>query len=447
MIRLPRFAIGTVQPEADSQPLVWGLLEALRRHGLVVQHFLSRTCFAPLDGAATITGAGSRYLDTWLMTPEQCGDALWRIVSEKNFAMVEGPYVLPHGDTVVAGGDLGELSNWLDLPRLAVIDVSRWCECSLPSLPDNIQGLLMDRVPTRSALFRLQTQLEAIYGCPVLGGLYEGALDRTLLECEAWGGMPSPEICESLGDELLSNLRVAELLRIAERAGPIWESAASGEEQPLAAQPITIAAAFDSAFHGYFPDALEALEQRGARIVDFSPLRDEGLPPGTDLVWLGCGHLERCAEELSRNQCMLLALRDHVCAGRRLYAEGGGLAYLCEYMETPSGDLTPMAGVFPAIARWKPSIRVAQPVEMYLTRDSWLVEAGEQVRGYRQANWQLEPTGPLNNAAGEELDFVGRHHAIGSRLLELRAQSDLWNIVSSHAPCLGLARNSTVARA
>ncbi len=63
-----------------------------------------------------------------------------------------------------------------------------------------------------------------------------------------------------------------------------------------ASRPLQVAVACDEAFGGYFPDTLEALEARGARVCDFSPLRDDRLPPGTDVVYVGCGHPELFAE-------------------------------------------------------------------------------------------------------------------------------------------------------
>ena len=70
MSRLPRFAVGTVQPDVQSQLILWGLLDILDRSGIRVQRFASRACFQPLDAAATITGQLSRHLDSWLMTAD-----------------------------------------------------------------------------------------------------------------------------------------------------------------------------------------------------------------------------------------------------------------------------------------------------------------------------------------------------------------------------------------
>src|SRR5438445_640566 len=101
---------------------------------------------------------------------------------------------------------------------------------------------------------------------------------------------------------------------------------------------LTVAIAYDDAFFGYCPDALDELEQRGVTVRDFSPLRDEALPADADIVYIGCGRPDLHAGELSDNFCLMLALRDHVCAGKRIYAEGGGLAYLCQQLALPSGE-------------------------------------------------------------------------------------------------------------
>jgi cobyrinic acid a,c-diamide synthase len=192
---------------------------------------------------------------------------------------------------------------------------------------------------------------------------------------------------------------------------------------------VRIAIAYDDVFHCYFPDALDALESRGAEVRDFSPLRDETLPPGTDIVAIGCGHPERFAAELAQNQCMMLALRGHVCEGKRIYAEGGGLAYLCQSLELSTGELAPMVGIFSAIARPNASAAGPRPLEVPLDCDSWLGRTGAVIRGYLNDGWRLEPTGRLRSlAVASDCDFplVLRHQAIGSRMhLNLVAQPQL----------------------
>ena len=118
----------------------------------------------------------------------------------------------------------------------------------------------------------------------------------------------------------------------------------------MAARP-TIAIPFDEAFYRYFPDTLDLLEARGARVRHFSPLRDEALPVGTGHVFLGCGRPESFASRLAGNHCMLNALRKYIAAGGRVYAEGGGAAYLCQRVVLADGRDFPMVGALPTTAR------------------------------------------------------------------------------------------------
>ena len=194
---------------------------------------------------------------------------------------------------------------------------------------------------------------------------------------------------------------------------------------------VVVALAYDAAMNCYFPDMLDVLESRGATIVDFSPLRDERLPDGTDIVYLGCGHPDVHAAGLSQNHCMRLALREHLCGGGRIYAEGGGLAYLCEQLETADGQLWRMVGIFPAVARLSPTNQPPSPVEVTLDREIWLGRPGERIRGYRNPHWRLVPAGPLSGCVAEadrQHALVGASRAIGSQLqLNFAAQPDVLN--------------------
>lgn len=417
MSQLPRLAVGTIQPGADPQPILWALTEVFRRAGLQVQSFLSRSHFPALCGAAAVTGTSVRHLDSWLMSPEVCRDLFRRGAHAADLALVEGQFSLATG-TGFWGGRLEPLCRWLDLPRLIVIDASQLATCNLPTRPRLGDGLLLDCVLGPRHLAALTTELESLWGIPVLGALEQLPRLRRQLKQAATGGRVSHELCDSLGDAFVSRCRLDR----------IWELAHQRDlpEQPARcrcllqlAPRLTVAIAYDEAFNCYFPDTLDLLELRGAAVVDFSPLRDEALPEGTDIVYLGCGHPERFARALSENHCIGASLRNHVRSGGRIYAEGGGAAYLCQQMETREGGLCRMAGILPAIARLVRPPADPAPVELTLAHPSWLGVVGTKLRGYRNANWQFESAGPragLVAEAGCENDLIGSFSALGSLL-------------------------------
>jgi cobyrinic acid a,c-diamide synthase len=182
---------------------------------------------------------------------------------------------------------------------------------------------------------------------------------------------------------------------------------------------LNIAVAYDEAFHCYFPDTLDLLENHGAVIRDFSPLRSDRLPARTDLVYLGCGNADRFAAALAENHCIKQALRSHVRRGGRVYAEGSGLAYLMERMNLPDGRQLPMSGLLPLVATYKPAAVATRPISVTLIRDNWLGRTAAKLRGYLNPNWRIDAA---DRKVGERTDhvrvmeLVGRHQVVGSRL-------------------------------
>ena len=212
-----------------------------------------------------------------------------------------------------------------------MLDATQLGDCRLPPRPQ-ADGLLLDRVADAATLWRLQTSLEALWGIPVIAALDEvSTLHAAVAEVRP-GFKPPRELYHELGERMLRLLPPRRLMEIAERRDfPSRQMPA--HRQPEPSRGVRVAVAYDDAFNCYFQDTLDRFEFHGAEVVDFSPLRDESLPPGTDIVYLGCGHPEVYADALSENQCMLFALREHACTGRRMYAEGGGLAYLCQQLD------------------------------------------------------------------------------------------------------------------
>jgi cobyrinic acid a,c-diamide synthase len=427
-----------VQSQADLTAIVWGLMDALGRTGVRVQSFLSHAYFSPRDGATAITGLPPRHVDSWLMSETLCREVFLRGCRTSDLAIVEGSFV---GSSSGAASDFETLCRWLKLPRIAVVDARLLAQCRLPARPSELGALLLDRVDDEAEAWRLQTLFESLWKVPVVGWL--GRLERLRSEIERLppGRKPPLELCHALGDEFARGAQRKAILGLASsRAFDVGAIRLCRQAPCPQAPAVRVAVAYDDAFGGYFPDTLDLLELRGAAISDFSPLADERLPPDTDVVYVGCGHPERFAAQLSKNDCMMLALKSHLCSGRRIYAECGGLAYLCREIEMPTGQRWPMVGALPAVARFDPTPAPPAPTEVRLASDTWLGCAGQCWRGYLSPRWSLRPASNLEacgqGGAGRELDVVKRHQAVGSRVyLNFAAQHELLeSFFVPHAP-------------
>jgi cobyrinic acid a,c-diamide synthase len=146
---------------------------------------------------------------------------------------------------------------------------------------------------------------------------------------------------------------------------------------------IRIAWAQDAAFHFWYQENMDALAAAGADIVLFSPLDDATLPPNIDAVWLGGGFPEYFGAQLAANTGMRAALQAHAARGLPMYAECGGLMYLCEWLEDQHGQRYPQVGLIPGGTRMTTRLQQFGYAEATFLQDTLLGPANTTVRGHR----------------------------------------------------------------
>src|SRR5262245_44162370 len=89
---LPRVAVGSLDPAADHQPIVWGVLAALYSTGYDLAHFSSTAWLSPHDAARSLLGSGSRHLDSWAMSRSACVRTMLRAADSAQLGIVEGTF-------------------------------------------------------------------------------------------------------------------------------------------------------------------------------------------------------------------------------------------------------------------------------------------------------------------------------------------------------------------
>lgn len=415
----PRLAL--VTPASGPEPSVAGLamMAGLAARRWRVQHFRARACLTGNDAARRATGVPGRHLDAWLMPPDICRAVFFRGARQADLAIVEGTFeVAPLvTDCRLADrpGNLGPIAQALDLPRVAVVSCGNMSNFHLPRMDGGVDAIVLDGLEHPREFEAIRRMADSVFRLPVIGAIDALPEVRAALN-DAPADRPPPDAVECLG---LSFLRYADLpaIRALATSRPLPSCPSEVLPPPLRKvdRRFRVAYAQDEVFGGYFPDTLETLEDLGAELVEFSPLCDGELPEGIDLVIVGCGFPDHFVDGLSSNLSMIAALRSHVCQGHRIYAEGGGSAYLGRSMIV-NGRSIPGAGILPfdAVLRTDPSC--PDPVVRTLTRDSWLGRAGTIVRGYRSHRWNFRPAAESSASHGNltyEMDVYARHHAVG----------------------------------
>ncbi len=386
------------------------LLAFLKQKSAKVQAFKVGPDYIDPMFHSYITGRPCRNLDPILTSVNYVKSCFAQHCQGVDYALVEGVMGLFDGvplgkaESTIEGfcqdyGSTAHIARILKLPVVLVIDCSRLSGSvaaiahGYGSIDPHIHlvGVILNRVGSDRHLTLLKSALKPL-NIPIFGVIHrQEALtipDRHL------GLVPTDELSEL-------NQFIDRLAHLAQTCFD-WKqltpylTPSPRPPVPLSPRPpITpspkIAIAKDKAFNFYYPDNLDILEQLGANLCYWSPLRDESLPKGTAGLYFGGGFPEMFAEGLSSNKKALNAVRQAIIKGMPTYAECGGLMYLCEQIIDFDGNDWPMVGILPTTARMGQKLTLGYR-QAIASNDSLLLKQGETIWGHEFHRSELTVT-------------------------------------------------------
>jgi cobyrinic acid a,c-diamide synthase len=389
MISMPRVIIAGVHSGAGKTSLTLGLVALLRRRGLRVQTFKVGPDYLDPTYLSMISGRPCYNLDGWMTHREYIRNLFLRAMADADIAVIEGVMGLFDGaDPVSLDGSTAQIAEWLDAPVLLVANVHGMARSfaalvhGFATFDSRIQvkGVIANHCGSERHAEWLRMSVESASSIRMLGAVMRGSLpelsSRHLGLVSASPHTVSADLSAKLADALASVLDIDGILQMAQAASP-W----NGEipQKTIVPSSCRLGIAYDEAFHFYYPDNLEALEQAGCELVKFSPLKDFDLPQRLDGLYLGGGYPEEFAAELSANVSMLEQIRKFK---GKIYAECGGLMYLSEGIETKTGARYSQAGLLPTWVRMKKQRKVLGYVEVTMTEPTIWGEPGITLRGH-----------------------------------------------------------------
>jgi cobyrinic acid a,c-diamide synthase len=377
---------------AGKTTLTLGLLAAWRRRGVAVQPFKVGPDFIDPGHHARAAGRPSYNLDGWMLPREENLRIFRRHADDADLAVVEGVMGLFDGyDGTSEAGSTAQMAKWLGLPVILLVDARSMARSAAALVhgfatfdPDlTLAGVVFNRVGSVTHLDYLRQALESVPGgVRCFGGLPR---ETELAIPERHLGLVTTEdhplegaYLEGLADLVARHLDLDGLLAALAPAPLEPIPAPSASPAPV----VRLGVARDRAFCFYYPDNLEWLAGFGAEIVPFSPLDDREIPPDLHGLYLGGGYPELFAPQLSANQAMRRIIRERAAAGLPIYAECGGLMYLCREIADLEGQPHAMAGVLPFSVRMLPRLKSLGYREVTLTGEGLLGPAGTRIRGH-----------------------------------------------------------------
>ncbi len=407
-MRTPGILLTAPASGSGKTLITCGILQALVNRGQKIVSFKCGPDYIDPMFHGKVIGTKSRNLDTFFTDADTT-----RYLYEKNtegfdLAVVEG--VMGYYDGlggIRTEGSTYDVARTLDLPAILIVNCRGASLSVLATVrgfleyqkDSHICGVILNQISPMiygqlRMLIEQELQIRVFGYVPKMANL---SLDSRHLGLVLPGEIRAlqkklNDLAEKLEETLDLDGMISEIKTAEYRTA--GKSDIRKEIQALSfPDKIRIAVAEDDAFCFTYLDNLELLEEMGAKLVPFSPLRDGHLPEAVSGLILSGGYPELHAKELGSNRSMRASVRKAVADGMPCIAECGGFLYLHRELEGTDGRFYPMAGVLDAKAYRTEKLSRFGYVTLAAEEDQLLGKAGTQIRGHEFHYWDSESCG------------------------------------------------------
>jgi len=390
-----RIVIAGVQSGVGKTNITLGLLAALRRKGIKVQPFKVGPDYIDPGLHCHAAGVKSHNLDSWMGREDVVKTIFAKNAQNADISVIEGVMGLFDG---VRGerltGSSAHVAMILKAPVILVVNVkgmARSCVALVKGYKEyvselNLKGIILNNADSDYYKTILAGAIEDELGVKVLGYLPKDKQitmperNRGLLPAEENPELSS--VINLMADLVETGVDLDGLLTIAESSDfAEFKNYSSKDSTYKQYSNITIGVAKDQAFNFYYQDSLDYLQELGARLVYFSPLKDSSIPD-VDGLYIGGGFPEMFIKELSGNQSMITSLHNAHAQGLPIFAESGGFVYLTQKIIDFQGTGWPAVGLVPIEVRMNNRLTALGYVKGTLLKKSIIGEAGQEIKGH-----------------------------------------------------------------
>lgn len=396
-MKLNRIMIAAPKSGSGKTIITCALLKALKNRGEQIVSYKCGPDYIDPMFHEQIIGIPSKNLDTFFTGEDITKELFLKNRTENDFAVMEGVMGLFDGlGGVREEGSSYHLAKVTETPIVLVIDAKGMGRSVIPMIAGYlaydkehlIQGIILNKM-SKAYYEIIKPLIEDELGIKVLG--YFPVQKELHIESRHLGLVMPNELddiqkrLQAVSEELEKTVDVDAIKHIAERASELIvthkKMSKDGHSKEKEIKRPVIAVAKDEAFCFYYEDNLLMLQEMGAELQFFSPLRDAILTEHCDALLIGGGYPELYVNELSRNISMKNAIKQAFDKGMPIVAECGGFMYLHEAIVDKDGVSHPMVGVIPAACEYKGKLVRFGYIEIKEQKNHFLPE-GEHIKGH-----------------------------------------------------------------
>lgn len=388
----PRVLLASPCGHSGKTVIACGVSRILKNRGYNIQTFKKGPDYIDPSWLTAASGRPCRNLDLYLMGEDTLVKHFWYHANGSDFLLIEGNMGLYDGIEEDGAGSTAHIARLIRTPVILIVNTQKMTR-SVAALVEGyknfepetmVSGVVLNNVSGERHARKLVKAIERHVGIPVVGVIPR---ERNLLIGERHLGLiPYGEmdknsvILERVSSFLEKHIDMDTFLQLANQApNVVWQR--EDEEKPdVKRSRVRIGVFYDYVFHFYYPENLEALVQEGADLVFINSVTDKRLP-NVDGLYIGGGFPEFYLGDLSLNRELMDDIVRFVEDGKPLYAECGGLMYLCDYVYF-RGRRFKMAGLVPADVFLTKKPQGHGYVEAEVVRENPFYPVGEKVRGH-----------------------------------------------------------------
>ncbi|SHH36204.1 cobyrinic acid a,c-diamide synthase [Caloranaerobacter azorensis DSM 13643] len=392
-MKMPRFVIGGTQSGVGKTTVSVGIMKALSKRGLNVQPYKIGPDYIDPAFHSFVTGNKSRNLDSWMLEERAINDIFVKNSFDKDISVIEGVMGLYDGFGIEKdNGSTAHVSKILKSPVVLIIDgngvsssaAAQVLGYKLYDEKVKIKGVIVNNVSGQKHYELIKEVIEKFTGIKCVGYLKKNIDIK--LESRHLGLIPTVEVenlnkkLDKLSSMIEETIDIDEIIEISKEVSTLYYTYNNDNKTRL--KDVNIGVALDKAFNFYYQDNLELLEELGAKLVYFSPLKDRKLPDNLHGLYLGGGFPEVFAKELEENRELRNEIKKVSELGMPIYAECGGLMYLCKSITTIDGKTYEMVGIFNRNARMTNKLQRFGYVHVNILKSCTISKMPTQVKAH-----------------------------------------------------------------